>query len=263
MLRKVLSRLMNADWVYELGFLFSEVFPTVVSRSFCAMNFVSLGSRSTAETSVLWSHPRPNSSYNAWSSACILDRTRTKFMVVPRHATSDKWLAERMLFAAQVDHCIPLTKRYSGRGTWKSLCPQIHYRSHKLGYLYSVLHFNCGAKWATWRWCNFVKRWQGRFVCSSATSCVLVRRSFSVLLSCSLYNHNYFVVHVLLFFLSITLLLIFIIMVWLIKGVLTGLGLIKAAADSGSPVCTKNLLVDDYAKWSSNTNSLGQWTSGE
>ena len=54
-------------------------------------------------------------------------------------------------------------------------------------------------------------------------------------------------------------------MVWLIKNILTGLGLIKAIDQGGvgaAPTCTSNLLVDDYARWSNNLNSLGQWTSG-
>jgi hypothetical protein len=53
-------------------------------------------------------------------------------------------------------------------------------------------------------------------------------------------------------------------MVWLIKNILTGLGLIKAVeSGSGAAACTSNLLVDDYARWSSNLNTLGQWTSGK
>jgi len=28
-------------------------------------------------------------------------------------------------------------------------------------------------------------------------------------------------------------------------------------------VCTKDLLIDDYSKYSSHLNSLGSWTSGE
>ncbi len=56
-------------------------------------------------------------------------------------------------------------------------------------------------------------------------------------------------------------------MVWLVKNILTGLGLIKAvengAGAPNTPTCTSNLLVDDYARWSSNLNTLGQWTSGK
>lgn len=38
-------------------------------------------------------------------------------------------------------------------------------------------------------------------------------------------------------------------------GVVSGVAVVRAA-------CSSNLLVDNYAKFASNTNSLGQWTSG-
>lgn len=39
-------------------------------------------------------------------------------------------------------------------------------------------------------------------------------------------------------------------------------GLVSSAAIVRS-ACSSNLLIDNYAKFASNTNSLGQWTSGK
>lgn len=44
-----------------------------------------------------------------------------------------------------------------------------------------------------------------------------------------------------------------------LKGVLAGLGLSRAAQG----VCSTNLLIDNYANYANNRNSLGQWTSGK
>jgi hypothetical protein len=39
--------------------------------------------------------------------------------------------------------------------------------------------------------------------------------------------------------------------------------LVGILAQQGSAaVCNSNLMIDDFSKWSSKTNSLGQWASG-
>jgi hypothetical protein len=41
------------------------------------------------------------------------------------------------------------------------------------------------------------------------------------------------------------------------------IGLAAAAFQTVSAAaCTSNLLIDNFAKWSTNTNSLASWTSG-
>jgi hypothetical protein len=40
------------------------------------------------------------------------------------------------------------------------------------------------------------------------------------------------------------------------------IGLVAAFASGASAACNSALKIDDFSKWSSNTNSLGSWTSG-
>lgn len=42
----------------------------------------------------------------------------------------------------------------------------------------------------------------------------------------------------------------------------TSLITVALAAVAKAATCSSNLLIDDYSKYSSNTNSLGQYTSG-